>query len=106
MTDPTSIEDMRTAAKSFGSPSATACQVTVARQVNAAQSIRVVTPAAKYGAFPPPLSIQNPQAALSEPKALPDFSAVFAAAGLDAYPNKPQTNKNSPKPMYQRPKPL
>lgn len=75
---------IRSAAKRLGSPRDTACQLTIARQVNAPQSIRVVTAAAIKGNTRPPFSIQIPQSALSPPNTLPEIRAVLAAAGLDA----------------------
>ena len=83
-TDANSIPVINVAANSFGSPSEYACQLTTERQVKAAQSMSVVKPAARSASRRPPLSIQNPQNALSVPKAPPDISAVFAASGLEA----------------------
>jgi hypothetical protein len=101
--EPTNIAVIKIAANSFGSPSAKACQLTIERQLKAPQSIRVVNPDASNTSRRPPLSIQKPQRALMLPKVAPDIRAVFAAAGLEAYPAKPQAIKKIPKPTYQRP---
>lgn len=83
ITEARSIAVMSEAAKTFGSPSATACQLTIERQENAAQSISVVNSAAPKANTRPPLSIQKPHRTLSMPNVDPDMSAVFAAAGFE-----------------------
>ena len=82
-TEATNIAVIREAAKTLGSPSATACQLTIERQLKAAQSISVVRSAAIKAKSRPPFSIQKPQTALRMPKVEPDMRAVFAAAGFD-----------------------
>ncbi len=79
----TSIAVISEAAKTFGSPSATACQLTIDRHENAAQSTSVVNSAAPKATIRPPLSIQKPHRALSIPNVDPDISAVLAPAGLE-----------------------
>ncbi len=82
--DANSIPVINVAANNFGSPSEYACQLTTERQAKAAHSMSVVKPAANSASSRPPLSIQNPQNALSVPKVPPEMSAVFAASGLEA----------------------
>lgn len=70
------------AAKAFGSPSMTFCQLTNERHVKTIQSIRVVATAAHF-AKPRPFPKSKPQIIESPPKTEPEIRAVFAAIGFE-----------------------
>jgi hypothetical protein len=89
---------MSEAAKAFGSPSITLCQLTVDRHPKTPHSNMAVTiPATR--AKPKPLARSNPQTTDKPPKTEPEIRAVFAAAGFEINPASPQRKRKTPYPI-------
>lgn len=100
--DAASMRVIKEAAKSFGSPAATAIHPTEALQKNTAVK-NVVEMRAARRAWGYRRSIRNPQNAERSPKVPPDRRAVFAPVGFDKNPAMPHRMRKSPKPKNQRP---